>query len=101
LLSLIAEATNRTPHSGCTATRPQNKALITILTRLEHWKEQGILSLDQHTLLAALSPEQRAMHPVKIAEFRADFDRTRHRASARSRVAPPRLTHLYGISSVS
>jgi hypothetical protein len=28
---------------------------MTIRTRLEHWKEQGILSPDQHTLLSALS----------------------------------------------
>lgn len=37
------------------ATRPQHEAIMTILTRLEQWKQQGILSPDQHTLLSALS----------------------------------------------
>jgi hypothetical protein len=28
---------------------------MTTLTRLEQWKEQGIISLEQHTLLAGFS----------------------------------------------
>ena len=28
---------------------------MTILTRLEQWKEQGVISPEQHTLLAGLS----------------------------------------------
>ena len=34
---------------------PSAADFMTILTRLEQWKEQGILSPDQHTLLSALS----------------------------------------------
>jgi hypothetical protein len=41
--------------SGRTAPRPENEDFMTILTRLEQWKEQGIISPEQHTLLAGLS----------------------------------------------
>src|SRR5712691_5563152 len=36
-------------------TRPANEIFMTILTRLEQWKEQGILSPEQHSLLTGLS----------------------------------------------
>jgi hypothetical protein len=34
---------------------PENEDFVTIFTRLEQWKERGILSSEQHTLLAGLS----------------------------------------------
>jgi hypothetical protein len=43
------------PGCGRTALRPQNEDLMTILTRLEQWKEHGIISPEQHALLAGLS----------------------------------------------
>jgi hypothetical protein len=43
------------PDSERTAPRPENEDFMTILTRLEHWKEHGIISSEQHTLLAGLS----------------------------------------------
>jgi hypothetical protein len=46
---------DRMPHSGRTAPRPENEDFMTILTRLEQWKERGIISSEQHTLLAGLS----------------------------------------------
>jgi hypothetical protein len=43
------------PDSGRTAPCPENEDFVTILTRLEQWKEHGIVSPEQHTLLAGLS----------------------------------------------
>jgi len=43
------------PSPGCIAPRPEKKDCMTILTRLEQWKERGIISSEQHTLLAGLS----------------------------------------------
>src|SRR5882757_9893126 len=43
------------PGSGCTDPGPENETFMTILTRLEQWKEHGTISPDQHTLLAGLS----------------------------------------------
>src|SRR6202023_4310417 len=34
---------------------PENEGFMTILTRLEQWKEQGTISPDQHAHLAGLS----------------------------------------------
>ncbi len=34
---------------------PENEGLMTIFTRLAQWKEQGVISPEQHTLLAGLS----------------------------------------------
>lgn len=38
--------------------RPENEHVMTISTRLEQWKEQGVISSDQHTLLAGLARGQ-------------------------------------------
>jgi hypothetical protein len=43
------------PGSGRTVPRPENEDFMTILTRLEQWKAQGVISSEQHTLLAGLS----------------------------------------------
>src|SRR5450631_2295874 len=43
------------PGSGRTEPSPENEDFMTILTRLEQWKESGIISPEQHTLLAGLS----------------------------------------------
>ena len=43
------------PGSGRIAPHPENEDFMTILTRLEQWKEHGIISPEQHTLLAGLS----------------------------------------------
>ena len=43
------------PSSGRADTRPENEDFMTLLTRLEQWKVQGILSPEQHALLAGLS----------------------------------------------
>ena len=43
------------PGSGRVAPLPENEDFMTILTRLEQWKERGIISSEQHTLLAGLS----------------------------------------------
>jgi hypothetical protein len=37
------------------ATHPETEDFVTILTRLEQWKERGFISPEQHTLLAGLS----------------------------------------------
>jgi predicted membrane protein DUF2157 len=37
---------------------PENEGFLTILTRLEQWKEQGKISPEQHAHLAALSREE-------------------------------------------
>src|SRR5258706_6395889 len=41
--------------SGRTAPHSANENFMTILTRLEQWKERGIISSEQHILLAGLS----------------------------------------------
>src|SRR5713226_8645124 len=43
------------PDSGRIALHPENENFMTILTRLEQWKEHGIISSEQHALLAGLS----------------------------------------------
>jgi hypothetical protein len=43
------------PGSGRTDPRPENEDFMTLLTRLEQWKERGIISPDQQALLADLS----------------------------------------------
>jgi len=43
------------PGYGSAAPRPAKKDFMTILTRLEQWKEQGIISPEQHAHLAGLS----------------------------------------------
>src|SRR5437879_11484138 len=43
------------PGSRRSVPHPENEDFVTILTRLEQWKESGILSSEQHTLLAGLS----------------------------------------------
>src|SRR6267142_3791677 len=43
------------PGSGRIAPHSENEDFMTIFTRLEQWKESGILSSEQHTLLAGLS----------------------------------------------
>ena len=35
--------------------RPENEEFMTILTRLEQWREHGLISPEQHALLAGLS----------------------------------------------
>lgn len=37
------------------ASRPEDEGFMTILARLEQWREQGTISPEQHTLLAGLS----------------------------------------------
>jgi hypothetical protein len=41
--------------SGRAAPRPENEDFMTILTRLEQWKDHGTISPEQHTLLAGFS----------------------------------------------
>ncbi len=41
--------------SGSEVTCPEHEDFMTILTRLEQWREHGTISAEQHTLLAALS----------------------------------------------
>jgi len=48
---------DRLPDSERTAPGP-NEDFMTVLTRLEHWKERGTISPEQHTLLASLSREE-------------------------------------------
>jgi hypothetical protein len=43
------------PGSGPTTDRPENENLMTMLTRLEQWKEHGIISPEQHAVLSGLS----------------------------------------------
>jgi hypothetical protein len=43
------------PGSGRIAPHPENAGLMTIFSRLEQWKERGIISSEQHSLLAGLS----------------------------------------------
>src|SRR6476659_3567221 len=43
------------PGSGRTDSCPENEDFMTIFTRLERWKEQGIISPEQHALLTGLS----------------------------------------------
>jgi hypothetical protein len=43
------------PGSQRSVPHPENEDFVTILTRLEQWKERGILSPEQHALLAGLS----------------------------------------------
>src|ERR1700720_2816210 len=43
------------PGSGRIAPLPENEDFMTTLTRLEQWKERGIISPEQHALLAGLS----------------------------------------------
>jgi hypothetical protein len=43
------------PGFGHSAPLPENKNFMTILTRLEQWKERGVISPEQHTRLAGLS----------------------------------------------
>jgi hypothetical protein len=43
------------PDPGRTAPCPANEDFMTILTRLEQWKGRGVISPEQHTLLAGLS----------------------------------------------
>jgi hypothetical protein len=38
------------------APRPETEEFMTILTRLEQWKENGVISPKQHALLSGLSP---------------------------------------------
>src|ERR1700681_4395939 len=42
------------PDDGHGVPGPENEGFMTILTRLEQWKEQSIISPEQHTLLAGL-----------------------------------------------
>jgi hypothetical protein len=44
--------------SGRIAPHPEDEGLMTIFTRLDEWKERGIISPEQHTLLAGLSRGQ-------------------------------------------
>src|SRR5882672_2086934 len=37
------------------APHPENENFMTIITRLDQWQERGIISTEQHTLLAGLS----------------------------------------------
>src|SRR6202158_3961418 len=43
------------PGSGRIAANSENEDFMTILTRLDQWKERGIVSPEQHTLLEGLS----------------------------------------------
>src|SRR5690349_24701157 len=43
------------PGCGRIALYPHNEDRMTILTRLEQWEEQGIISSEQHAVLAGLS----------------------------------------------
>jgi len=43
------------PGSGRTDTGPDHKVFMTIFTRLEQWKEHGVISPEQHSLLAGFS----------------------------------------------
>ena len=43
------------PGSGRTGPRPESEEFMTILTRLAQWKERGVISPEQHALLAGLS----------------------------------------------
>jgi len=43
------------PGSGRTDPRRENENVMTILTRLEHWREHGVISPEQHSLLAGFS----------------------------------------------
>lgn len=43
------------PGSRRSVPHPENEGFVTILTRLEQWKEHGIISPEQHALLAGLS----------------------------------------------
>jgi hypothetical protein len=43
------------PDSGPTPSGPKNEDFMNILTRLEQWRNHGIISAEQHTLLAGLS----------------------------------------------
>src|SRR5258707_4534077 len=45
------------------APRPENESAMTILTRLEFWKEQGAISTEQQAHLASLSCGE----PVSLA----------------------------------
>ncbi len=43
------------PGSGRIATHSENEDFMTIVTRLDQWKERGTISPEQHALLAGLS----------------------------------------------
>ncbi len=43
------------PRSGRIAPHSENEGFMTIVTRLDQWKERGIISAEQHTLLAGFS----------------------------------------------
>src|SRR4051794_22882880 len=43
------------PSTDTSSLGPENDAFMTILARLEHWKKQGSISLEQHAHLASLS----------------------------------------------
>src|SRR5713101_5176364 len=43
------------PCSGRITPHPGNEGIMTTVTRLEQWRERGIISPEQHTLLAGLS----------------------------------------------
>ena len=43
------------PGSRRTGPRPENDDFMTILSRLEGWKEHGVISPEQYTLLAGFS----------------------------------------------